>query len=115
MELKYKQMGEYLVPDLTLEESGETYGKYGMLRLTYLKEHRRGTYSALLVQSKLTPHLVEIDRTAREQVEQTMEAMKGEAGLTEELKASDPMDWTGRMNALKNQAEEIVLAELIYK
>ncbi|MEA4954843.1 MAG: TnpV protein [Pseudoflavonifractor sp.] len=113
--IKYVKSGEYLLPDLTLGESGETYGKYGMLRKTFLKEHREGTYDALLMQGKLTAHLAEIDRTAQEQVEQMIESMKAAAGVTEELKAQDMTEWVGRLNALKNQAEEVVLRELIYQ
>lgn len=115
MNISYRREGEYQIPSLELEESGGSYGKYGMLRLSYLKEHRRGTYSYLLTQGALTAHLAEIDRTAREQVMQTVEAMKAEAGVTEELKARDMLEWTGRVNALKQQAEELVLRELIYR
>lgn len=114
-ELSYRQEGDYLVPDLQPpEDSGRTYGKYGMLRKTYLKEHRRGTYSALMLQGTLTDHLAEVDEAAREQVSQLVETMKMEAGLTEELKSNDPMEWVGRMNTLKQRAEEMVLAELVY-
>ncbi|MEA4934528.1 MAG: TnpV protein [Lawsonibacter sp.] len=115
MELNYRRSGEYRLPNLLLEESGETYGKYGMLRKSYLQEHRKGTYISLLTQGKLTAYLAGIDRTARMQIEQTVEAMKAGAGVTEELKAKDPMEWTGRMNTLKHQAEDAIYQELIYK
>ena len=76
MELSYRQNGDYLIPDIEMDEQPrEIIGKYGMMRKAFLKEHRSGTYNALLLQSRLTEHLLEIDRTAREQVEQTMAQM----------------------------------------
>lgn len=115
MDTSYRWSGAYLLPALLLEESGEAYGKYGMLRKSYLQEHRKGTYIKLLTQGKLTAYLAGIDRTARTQIEQTIETMKAQAGVTEELKARDPMEWAGRMNTLKHQAEDVVYQELIYK
>ena len=115
MELSYRQNGDYLIPDIEMDEQPrEIIGKYGMMRKVFLKEHRSGTYNALLLQSRLTEHLLEIDRTAREQVEQTMAQMAKAEGVTEELKASDQMKWVQMMNNLQNAAEETVLAELIY-
>ena len=114
MKISYQREGEFLIPNLVQEGSSVNYGKYGMLRLSYLKENRQGTYSALLTQGELSAHLAEIDRVAREQVMDTVEAMKEKAGVTEELKARDMLEWTGRVNALKQQAEELVLRELIY-
>ena len=113
MNLTYTQNGDYLIPDLTMEETQETIGKYGMLRLSYLKENRPGLYTSMIVAGKLDSHLSEIDRTAAERLEQLMpELMKAE-GVTESLKETDPMRWTGLMNTLKHQAEETLLAELI--
>ena len=115
MKLTYTQTGDYLIPNLMLsEETQEIPGKYGMLRKTYLKMHRGGTYQALLLSGKLNQHLLEIDRTANSRLEQMMQQMAKQAGVTEALKASDPMKWTGLMNSLKAQAEETILRELIY-
>ena len=115
MELAYRQNGDYLIPDIAMDEQPtEQIGKYGMMRKAFLKAHRSGTYNALLLQSRLTEHLLEIDRTAREQVEQTMAQMAKAEGVTEELKAADPQRWTGLMNSLKHSAEETVLNDLIY-
>ena len=76
MELAYRQNGDYLIPDIEMDEQPkEQIGKYGMMRKAFLKAHRSGTYNALLLQNKLTEHLLEIDRTAREQIEQTMAQM----------------------------------------
>ena len=88
-------------------------GKYGRMRKTYLKEHRPILYNQMLLSEKLYPHLLEIDETAQNRLEQMMPQLAKEAGATEELKASDPMKWVGLMNTCKAQAEEILMAELI--
>jgi hypothetical protein len=85
-----------------------------MLRKSFLKEHRKATYTSLLLSGKLMEHLSEIDRTARERVERMTSQMAGTEGVNEKMKATDPMKWTGLMNNLKHSAEETVLAELIY-
>ena len=87
---------------------------YGHMRQRYLKEHRRGLYSSLILSEKLYPHLLEIDRAARERMDAMLPRMMEAAGVTEGLKALDPMRWVGLMNTLKAQAEEIVFQELIY-
>ena len=84
------------------------------MRQRYLKEHWPGLYSSLILSEKLYPHLLEIDRAARERMDATLPRMMEAAGLTEELKARDPMRWVGLMNTQKAQAEEIIENELIY-
>ena len=114
-ELTYTMQGGYRLPNLLPPQEPEMHlGKYALLRRTYLKQHRRVTYTNLLTSGKLNEHLAEIDRTARQRVEQTVTAMAQAEGVTEELKAADPMKWVGLMNNLRNAAEETVLAELIY-
>lgn len=93
--------------------AGEALGKYGRMRKAYLKEHRPILYNQLLMSEKLYPHLREIDETANSRLEQMMSRLAEAAGATEQLKASDPMQWVGLMNTCKAQAEEILLAELI--
>ena len=112
--LTYTQRGDYFYPDLELRENTRTFGKYGRMRLRYLKEHRNGTYSALLLSDKLTDHLADIDETARSQVEQISLEMAIQRGVTEQMKAEDQMLWVGLMNNIRQAAEEIVTAELIY-
>ena len=113
-ELTYTRCGDYYIPDLKLSEQPEApIGKYGRMRQRYLKEHRPGLYSSLILSEKLYPHLLEIDRAARERMDAMLPRMMEAAGVTEELKARDPMRWVGLMNTLKAQAEEIVLDELI--
>ena len=115
MKLAYKQSGDYLIPDIQMDEQPEGHiGKYGMLRKTFLKEHRKGTYSHLLLTNGLTAHLLDVDRTAREQVALTVKRMAQAEGVTEQLKATDQWAWVQRMNNIRARAEEIVLAELIY-
>ena len=114
MELSYRQNGDYLIPDIKMDDQpAGMIGKYGRMRKTFLKEHRSGTYNALLLQSRLTEHLLEIDRTARAQVEQTMAQMAKAEGVTESLKARDQMAWVQRMNNIKSRAEEAVIVEMI--
>ena len=115
MELSYRQNGNYLIPDIKMDEQPrEIIGKYGMMRKAFLKEHRSGTYNALLLQSRLTEHLLEIDRTAREQVEQAMAQMAKSEGVTESLKARDQMAWVQQMNNIKSRAEEAAITEIIH-
>lgn len=114
--LTYTKNGDYLIPDLTLDETAEAkpLGKYGRMRREYLKEHRPVLWNTLLLSGELFPHLREIDETANSRLERMMPELMKSAGVTEELKASDPMKWVGLMNTLKAQAEEILLAELIH-
>ena len=112
--LTYTRNGDYLVPDLKLSEQPEKpLGKYGRMRKAYLKEHRPILYNQLLMSEKLYPHRREIDETANSRLEQMMPQLAEAVGVTEELKARDPMAWVGLMNTCKAQAEEILLAELI--
>lgn len=114
--LTYTQNGDYLIPNLTLSEPQEAkpLGKYGRMRRNYLEQHRPVLFSSLVLKEKLFPHLREIDETANCRLAQMMPELMKSAGITEELKASDPMKWVGLMNTLKAQAEEILLTELIY-
>ena len=115
MKIPYKQVGDYLIPDLTLPcQPEKPLGKYGRMRMNYLKEHRSGLYTVMLLNGTLMDHLHEIDEAANRRLEQMIPEMKKEAGVTENLKTDDPMKWTGMMNTIQGQAEEIVLDELIY-
>ena len=114
MELTFTQNGDYLFPALYLEDANLPIGKYGLLRKSYLKEHKRGWYSSLLLTGKLDEHLAEIDRTCTERVELIMNQLARREGVTEALKAADQMTWVARMNSIRARAEEIVLSELVY-
>ena len=114
--ITYHKSGDYLLPDLGLDDQPAVpLTKYGWMRLRFLQEQRPGLYSHLILSGKLYPHLVEIQSTAKARMEQIMTEMAGAAGIDEELKAQNQMAWVGAMNAIRQQAEEIVLDELIYR
>ena len=102
-------------PDLKLPE-GEDYeiGRYGNMRLEYLKNHRKGLYLDLLTSGKLNRHLYECDEECMARLEFLTEQMKAGAGITEELKEKEQMKWVGLMNNVRSATEEIVLKELVY-
>ena len=112
--MSYTLHGDYYLPDLVLREQEPTYGKYGMLRKQFLKEHRSARYQYLLLTGKLNEHLNQTDQEAREQVEMLMKQMAEKKGVTEELKVQDQMKWVGLMNNIKVSAEEIILKNMVY-
>ena len=113
--LGYTLYGDYYLPDLELPEDEEAhYGKYGMLRKTYLMEHRKPYYQMLILQGKLNKHLNRVDREVHERLDIMMIQLAEKQGITEQLKAEQPMEWVKRVNRIRDAAEEIVLAELIY-
>ena len=111
----YRQEGDYLLPNLALPDEPEhQIGKYGLLRRSYLKKHRSGIYTAMFLNGTLYRRLAEIDRTCNERMELLVSQMVEREGVTEALKASSQLEWVGRMNNIRNRAEEIVLSELVY-
>ena len=114
--IEYERRGEQYYPLLDLGEQ-TTYEicKYGKLHLAFIKQHRRGTYTTLLTENRLNEHLHGIDEQAHEQIDLHIAQMAKRMGVTEELKASDPMRWVQMMNNIKASAEEIVLKEVVYK
>ena len=112
--LNYTLHGDYYLPDLEINEEEPTYGKYGIMRKQFLKEHRLAKYQYLLLTGKLTEHLNQIDQESREQVEMLMEQMAEKQGVNENLKRQDQMKWVRLMNNVKASAEEIVMREIIY-
>ena len=115
IELDYVKVGDYYLPDLTAEPYPDRgLGKYGLLRLRYLKEHRPIVWAELVMEGKLYAHLLETEDAAHDLLDSMMPGMAKEAGATEDLKARDPMRWVGQMNCCKSQVEEIIFAELIY-
>ena len=114
-ELTYTKVGDYLFPNISLpQQSMKPLNKYGRMRKKFLMEHQPLIFQTMLLNGTLTSHLQEISETANRRLEQMMPELAKAANVTEELKASDPMGWTQQMNSLKAQAEEILLAELIY-
>ena len=102
-------------PDLELpEEETPRYGKYGRMRHTYLREHKKAYYATLLFDGKLVAHLNEIDDAAHTQMKLITKQMAKSQGITEALKAKDQMAWVGAMNNIRSAVEEIVLREILY-
>ena len=113
--ISYTLVGDYYIPNLTMPKQEKiTLNKYGRLRLKYLKEHKKAEYTILLVENKLNSHLKEIQEIAEKNVSNLIEQLKVKSDLTEDMKNTDPLYWVGTMNTIKNQAEEIVLKDLIY-
>ena len=112
--LSYTLHGDYYLLDLEINEEEPTYGKYGIMRKQFLKEHRSVKYQYLVLTGKLTEHLNQVDKEAREKVEMLMEQMAEQWDVTEKLKTQNQMEWMQRMNNIKTNAEEVVLKENIY-
>ena len=113
--LTYTRCGDYEIPNLTLSKTeNKPLGKYGRMRKRYLQKHRPVLWNSMILSEKLYPHLRGIDEAANARLEKLMSELMKRSGVTESLKASDPMKWTGLMNNLKAQAEEIIFDELIY-
>ncbi|MBO4693601.1 MAG: TnpV protein [Clostridia bacterium] len=111
--LKYELVGDYYYPCLEAPEAPKV-GRFGMLYHDYLRNNKRVTYSGLMLSGKLKEHIEDIDRQAEEIFSQLVDQMKQAEGISEELKATDQMEWVRRMNSIRGRAEEIVLNKLIY-
>lgn len=111
--LSYTLYGDYYLPNLEINEEEPTYGKYGIMRKQFLKEHRSARYQYLVLTGKLTEHLNQVDKEAREKVEMLVEQMAERWGVTEELKGQNQIEWVRRMNNIKNTAEEVVVKNLL--
>ena len=117
VEITYHKEGNYYIPDLYLEENYKKdyhIGKYGHLRLQYLKEHKKAEYTIMLMDGTLIKHIVDTDIQAKERIEVLMKQMLEKNPIDENLKDTDPLKWTGLMNNYKNSVEEIIFIELIY-
>ena len=116
MEITYTSHEGFYLPNLTLPRKEEaSFGRYGRLRLKYLKEHRRVLYADLLTSGELTQHLNEIDWQAREMLELLVRQMAQAQGITEQLKAEEQMAWVGAMNNIRSAAEEVVIREVVFR
>ncbi len=114
-EITYTEINGLYYPDLKLPKQPEvSFGKYGQMRLEFLKKHRRGTYTTLVTQAKLGEHLSEIDLEARAQVNLLTSNLAKSRGIDEILKATDPLRWVREMNSCKTTAENIVIKDIIY-
>ena len=112
---RYEKQGDYLIPCLTLPaEEEQPIGIWGQRHLRYLKEYRRGTYINLLTSGRLNTYLAEIDKQAQERFDRLIEQMKQSQGITEQLKAENALEWTGKMNNIRACAREIANKEIIF-
>lgn len=115
--IKYHREGDYYIPNLVIpkdEYPDYNIGKYGRLRLNYLKENKKADYNIMLMEGTLRKHIVEIDIEANKKGKRIIKQLKERSNLTEEMKDSDPLYCVGMMNNFRNRAEEIVFKELIY-
>ena len=117
-EIKYKMVGDYMLPDFGEDEKEaemeQDLGIYALLRKEFLMEYRKLEYMNLLTTGKLTEHLLEVEKQAQELTDMLTEQMKERQGLTEELKAKDQMAWVQGMNNIQNAVREIVREQVIY-
>ena len=114
MNIQYIRSGDYLVPDLKLPEETRAIGKWGRLYREYLKEYHPIQYTNLVLSGKLWTYLADLNQQTEERLDTIIHQMQIAEGVTEHLKARDPMAWVQRMNSIQSRAEEIVLRELIY-
>lgn len=116
MKLNYTKVGDYLLPNLTIKNQNyERINKYGLLRLNYLKEHKKGLYKTLLMQGELTNHLISVSNECEDRFKNLMDNyIKNDEKLSEKSKANNQIEWVKMMNNYRNCAEEIILKELIY-
>ena len=111
--LRYELVGDYYYPCLKAPEMPKVV-RFGMMYHDYLRRHKRVTYSGLMLSGKLKEHIEDVDRQAEEMFSQLVDRMKQAEGVTEQLKATDQMEWVRRMNSIRNRAEEVVLNKIIY-
>lgn len=115
MKIDYRKCGDYYITNLVISNTKNfKLGKYSKMRLNYLKTQKKAEYSILLMEDKLSKHLQEIDKTATNRYNLLMKQFAEQENITEELKAIHQLDWVGKMNSIKNRAEEIIFNELIY-
>lgn len=114
-EITYHREGDYLIPNLYLPKQPEkSIGKYGRLRLNFIKEHKKDLYTELLINGTLKQHLIEIDENATDKVNELIKQLAEVEHIDENLKEHHQLEWVQAMNNIKNRAEEIVFNEILY-
>ena len=113
MNINYIRVGDYFIPDLTLPEEIRPIGRWGRMHREYLREHKPIQYNCLLLSGKLWTYLADLNEQAQDRLERMIDQMKAAEGITESMKASDPMVWVQRMNNIRFWAEEIIREEMI--
>ena len=112
--LDYILVGDYYIPDLKLPEESRSIGRWGRLHRDYLKEKHPARYNSMLLTGKVWTYLADLNEQVEERLDLIIEQMKAAEGVAEELKARDQLEWVGRMNNIRNRAEEIIKNEVIY-
>ena len=115
--IEYILQGDYYMPNITIPKARRIgkIGKYGILKLNYMKKHKIPEYIGMLLDNELKSYLLDIEDECKERLEILIKQMAKQENITEELKANNQMEWVQRMNSIKNRAEEIILNEIIYK
>ena len=113
-ELNYIRCGDYYIPDIRLLEENRPIGRWGQMHREYLREYNPIRFDDLCLTGELWAHLADLNEQAQNRLELIIEQLKASEGVTEELKAIDQMAWVGAMNNIRNCAEEIIIAELVY-
>ena len=114
MNISYIHVGDYFIQDLTLPEEPRPMGKWGRMHRDYLREYKPIQYNCLLLSGELWSYLADLNEQTQDKLERMIDQMKVTEGVTEELKAADPMAWVGSMNNIRARAEELIREELIY-
>ena len=114
MNIHYIRAGDYYIPDLTLPEEPRPMGKWGRMHRDYLREYKPIQYNCLLLSGELWSYLADLNEQTQDRLERMIDQMKVTEGVTEELKAADPIAWVGSMNNIRARAEELIREELIY-
>lgn len=112
--LDYVLVGDYYIPDLKLSEESRPIGRWGRMHRAFLKEHRPGRYNELLLSGTLWTYLADLNDQAADRLACIISQMQAAEGITEELKACDPLAWVGAMNSIQSRAEEIILSEMVF-
>ena len=114
MNTQYIRVGDYYIPDLELPRESRPIGKWGRMHRDYLREHKPIQYSCLLLSGELWTYLTDLNEQAQDRLERMIDQMKTTEGITEALKASDPMAWVQKMNNIRSRGEEIIREEMVY-
>ena len=114
MNINYIRSGDYLIPDLKLPEETRPIGKWGRMHREYLKQHHPIRFNNLVLSDNLWAYLADLNEQAQQRMDTLIAQLKSAEGITEGLKAADPLGWTQRMNSITARAEEIIREELIY-
>lgn len=114
MKIEYIKVGDYFLPNLVLPEEKREIGRWGMLRKTYMREYKTGRYNYLVLTGKLDSYLADLNEEAWNLADRLERLLKDAEGVSEELKAENPMEWVRLCNNIRNRVDEIILNELIY-